>query len=151
MGFPAVGSFDVGDQRFAAVVSEVGTRAGAGNSFPVRADLVERPPGLRPGMTAEMHFELPRSEGEVARFEGFLIPMAAALAEADDGFSVFVYDPASSTVNKQPIRTGGVRDNALAVLEGLAEGDVIATAGVAFLSDGQSVTLLQEQLMRTPQ
>ena len=151
VGFPSIGNFDVGDQRFAALVSEVGTRAGAGNSFPVRADLVEPPPGLRPGMTAEVHFKLSLDGGTLGGFKGFLIPMAAALAEADDRFSVFVYDPRTSTVKKQPIRTGGVRDNSLAVLEGLAEGDVIATAGVAFLSDGQSVTLLQEHLMRTPQ
>jgi RND family efflux transporter MFP subunit len=152
VGFPAVGDFDVGDERFAAVVSEVGTRAGAGNAFPVRADLVAPPPGLRPGMTAEVHFTLSRDTGDaLGDFEGFVIPMAAALAEADDRFSVFVYDPQTSTLSKRPIRTGGVRDNSIAVLEGLAEGDVIATAGVAFLHDGQEVTLISEHLMRRPQ
>ena len=151
MGFPSIGSFDVGDQRFAAVVSDVGTRAGAGNSFPVRAELVDAPAGLRPGMTAEVHFKLPREAGALTGFEGLLIPMAAALAEADDRFSVFVYDPGTSTVSKRSVRTGGVRDNSVAVLEGLEEGEVVATAGVAFLSDGQSVTLLAEHLMRTPQ
>ena len=37
------------DRRYPAVVSEVGTRAGAGNAFPVRVDLVDAPPGVRPG------------------------------------------------------------------------------------------------------
>ena len=77
-----------------------------------------------------------------------MIPLAAALAEADDGFAVFVFDPQSSTVSKRAIRSGGVRDNDLAVFEGLEEGDIIATAGVTFLREGQIVTLLDEQLVR---
>jgi len=51
-------------------------------------------------------------------------------------------------VNKRPILIGGVRDNEIAVLEGLEEGEIIATAGVPFLRDGQPVTLLDEQLIR---
>jgi RND family efflux transporter MFP subunit len=150
VGFPAKDPrFDVGDRRFAAVVSEVGTRAGAGNAFPVRADLKDPPPGLRPGMSAEVSFSLPRGEAGLAGLEGFMIPIAAALAEADDRFSVFVYDSESSTVKKRPVRTGGVGDNELAVLEGLAEGDIIATAGVPFLRDGQPVTLLDDQILRS--
>jgi hypothetical protein len=35
------------------------------------------------------------------------------------------------------------------VLEGLAEGEIIATAGVPFLRDGQQVTLLDHGRMRT--
>ena len=47
-------------------------------------------------------------------------------------------------MNERSIRTGGIRYNQIAVLEGLAEGEVIATAGVSFLRDGQRVTLLPE-------
>jgi RND family efflux transporter MFP subunit len=150
VGFPSIGDprFDVGDRRLAAVVSEVGTRAGAGNAFPVRADLSDPQPGLRPGMTAEVTFTLPREEGGLAGPEGFMIPIAAALAEADDRFSVFVYDSHTSTVKKTPIRTGGVGDNNIAVLEGLEAGEIIATAGVSFLRDGQQVSLLREQLVQ---
>jgi RND family efflux transporter MFP subunit len=146
--FPVVGDprFDPTDQRFAAAVSEVGTRASSGNAFPVRADLTDPPPGLRPGMTAEVSFAIPLDRSELPGLEGFLIPLAAALAEPDDRFSVFVFDPESSTVQKRPIRTGGVADNEIAVLEGLEEGDIVATAGVSFLSDGQEVTLLDENL-----
>jgi multidrug efflux pump subunit AcrA (membrane-fusion protein) len=83
------------------------------------------------------------------KLEGFMIPIAAALAEADDRFSVFVYDPDTSTVKKTPIRPGGVRDNDVAVLEGLEEGTIIATAGVSFLYDGQQVTLLDERFVNS--
>jgi multidrug efflux pump subunit AcrA (membrane-fusion protein) len=99
-------------------------------------------------MTAEVTFSIPREEPGLKGIEGFMIPIAAALAEAGDGFSVFVFDRESSSVRKVPIRTGGVGDNTIAVLEGLAEGDIIATAGVSFLRDGQQVTLLDERLIR---
>lgn len=150
VGFPSIGDLRVDDEmpRFEAIVSEVGTRAGAGNAFPVRANLSDPPPGLRPGMTAEVFFSLSRAAGGVVDVEGLLIPMAAALPEADAKFSVFVFDRSSSTVKKQPIRTGGVRDNDIAVLEGLEGGEIIATAGVSFLRDGQEVKLVDERLLR---
>ena len=147
--FPSVGrqQLDADDRPYPAVIAEVGTRAGTGNAFPVRSDLIEAPSGLRPGMTAEVTFSMPREYEGIAVLEGFLIPIAAALVEADDQFSVFVFDPQSSTVSKRSIRLGGVRDNDVAVLEGLAQGDIIATAGATFLRDGQIVTLLQEELV----
>jgi RND family efflux transporter MFP subunit len=151
VGFPSIGDsrFDVGDRRFAAVVAEVGRRAGTGNAFPVRADLLDPPPGLRSGMTAEVTFSIPREDAGLTELEGFMIPLAAAVAEADDRFSVFVYDSETSTLKKTPIRTGGVGDNTVVVLEGLEADDIIATAGVSFLRDGQQVTLLDERLIRT--
>jgi multidrug efflux system membrane fusion protein len=148
--FPSVGDqqLDAADRSYPALVAEVGTRAGTGNAFPVRADLVEAPPGLRPGMTAEATFSMPREDHGIVVVEGFLIPIAAALAEANDQFAVFVFDPKSSTVSKRSIQIGGVRDNLIAVLDGLAQGEIIATAGVTFLREGQTVALLDEQLVR---
>jgi multidrug efflux system membrane fusion protein len=148
--FPSVGDqqLDLAGRSYPAVVAEVGTRASVGNAFPVRADLVRAPQGLRPGMTAEATFSMPHEDRGIAVVEGFLIPMAAALAEANDQFAVFVFDPHSSTVSKRAIETGGVRDNSIAVLNGLAQGEIIATAGVTFLREGQTVTLLDEQLVR---
>jgi RND family efflux transporter MFP subunit len=148
--FPSIGDprFDVGDESYQAVVAEVGTRAGAGNAFPVRADLSSPPSGLRSGMTAEVTFSIPRDGEDPAGYQGFMVPIAAAFAEADDRFSVFVFDPETSTVKKRPVRTGGLGGNDVAVLEGLEEGEIIATAGVSFLRDGEQVTLLDEELVR---
>ncbi len=150
VGFPSIGAqqVDTDGTSHKAVVSEVGTRARTGNAFPVRADLVETPEGLRPGMTAEVTFSVPSDDPGLGAVDGFLIPIAAALAEADDQFSVFIFDPGTSTVKRRRIRPGGVRDNDIAVLEGLTEDDIIATAGVPFLSDGQTVTLMDERMVR---
>lgn len=139
---------DVGDRSFPALVSEVGTRAGTGNAFPVRADLSDLPSGIRPGMTAEVTFSLARVEGDPGTGEGFMIPLAAVLPEAEGVFSVFVFDAETSTLSKRPVQMRGVDENNLAILEGLAAGDIIATAGVPFLADGQQVTLLDEEPVR---
>ncbi len=136
VSFPAVPG-----RRFPAVVSEVGTRASVGNAFTVKTDLRERIAAVRPGMTAEVHFRV-RIGSEIEGFEGYMIPFPAVVAEPGDAFSVFVYDRETSTVQKRPVQIGGVRDNDVAALSGLKEGDVIATAGVSFLREGQKVSLL---------
>ncbi len=148
VSFPSIAADEADEASFEAVVTEVGTRAGAANAFPVRADLADPPPGLRPGMTAEVTFVMASDPSQIVSLEGFLIPISAALAEPEDRFSVFIFDPASSTVSRREIQPGGVRGNRLAVLAGLEEGEVVATAGVSFLRDGQTVTLLDEQQMR---
>jgi multidrug efflux system membrane fusion protein len=126
-----------------ARIAEVGTRAGAGNAFTVRADLIHRVATVRPGMTAEVHFSYGRVASGVLSFEGFMIPIAAIRKNLKGETSVFVFDSSSSTVRETPITIGGTLDNSVAVLEGLENGAVIATAGVSFLHDGQAVKLLE--------
>jgi RND family efflux transporter MFP subunit len=143
VSFPSIGT-GVDDGQIAtteAVVTEVGTRASTGNAFLVRANLLDAPPGLRPGMTAEVRFSLPQVEVTRLGIDGYLVPFASVLVGPAQSFSVFVYDEASSTVQQRPVQTGGVRDNEIAVLSGLEDGDIIATAGVSFLRDGQTVRL----------
>ncbi len=65
--------------------------------------------------------------------------------EGERSFAVFVFDRETSTVRHQPVSTAGVRDNDIVVWSGLSEGDILATAGVSFLRDGQTVTLLQDR------
>ena len=139
---------DPAEQNYPAVVADVGSRAGAANAFPVRADLSDRPAGVRPGMTAEVSFSLPRDAESVETYRGFMVPIAAVLPDAGNEFAVFVFEDDSSSVSKRRILTGGIGGNRVAVLDGLEEGDIIATAGVSFLRDGQSVTLLGEELVR---
>jgi RND family efflux transporter MFP subunit len=150
VGFPSSGVLQVAaeERTYPAVITQVGTRAETGNAFRVRADLRDSPDWLRPGMSAEVRFDTGREEGSAADAKGFLIPIAAALAEADDGFSVFVFDPESSTLSKRRVQAGGVRGNLFTILEGLEPGEIVATAGVSFLRDGQEVTLLDEHLVR---
>ena len=56
--------------------------------------------------------------------------------------TVFRYDEASSTVKKRVITVGGIRENRLVVVDGVTPGDILASAGVSYLSDGEQVKLL---------
>ena len=127
---------------YPAVVSEVGTRASGGNAFTVKADLIQPVKSARPGMTAEVHFVYSKASG-LLDFDGVVIPMASVRQDMDGRMSVFVFDRASSTLKQTTIVTGGVLYNEIAVTDGLNDDDIIATAGVSFLTDGKTVRLLE--------
>ena len=120
-------------------VSEIGTVAEAANAFPVKIALLEGSYEVLPGMTAEATLLL-GGEDEAA---SYLVPISAiAPSDETNVGHVFVFDPESSTVRKTRVTGAGVRDNQVVVAEGLSPGDVIAVAGVSFLSDGQTVKLM---------
>jgi multidrug efflux pump subunit AcrA (membrane-fusion protein) len=77
---------------------------------------------------------------------GLLVPLSA-IAPGDgpgQGYA-FIYDPETQTVKKTVVKGRGAIDNFVNVVEGLKPGDIVAVAGVTFLSDGQRVKLMQEQ------
>ena len=137
VSFPSVSA-----ETYSAVVSEIGTRASGGNAFTVKADLVQPVETARPGMTAEVHFVHSKSSS-LLDYDGVVIPMASVRQDMDGRMSVFVFDKESSTLKQTTIVTGGVLDNEVAVRGGLHDDDIIATAGVSFLADGQTVRLLE--------
>ena len=135
----------------AAHVTEVATRASTVSSFPIVVALDETRGNLRAGMAVEVAIEF-----AVAGGNGLLVPISVlALTGRDQPLGeapkpgetreifVFVYDPASSTVRKRPVRIGGIRENDIIVVDGLVPGERVASAGVSFLKDGQKVRLLE--------
>lgn len=137
-------------------VSELGSRADQVSAFPVVVSLDEIHPQMKAGMAIEVMLEFPVIGAE----DGFLMPLSIVSLDAIQSVSgqsasgrgtkpgqgvadVFVFDEASSTVKRRRIQIGGVRENALLVVQGLSEGEQVASAGVSFLRDGQTVKLLQ--------
>jgi len=136
--------FPANNQTTPGTVSEVGTRAGSGNAFPVKADLQEDLSWARPGMTAEVLFTFaPTTQDSPS--EGFMVPMDSVVPAEGRTHYVFVFDQGTSTVRKIPLQGKGIRDNKIDVVGDLKAGDIIVAAGVEFLMDGQEVTLLEEQ------
>lgn len=133
-----------------AVVSELGSRADTVSSFPIVLTLEETNPILKAGMAVEasLSFNLPVEEG-------YLLPLTAMIMEgrlqdktqpgAPGHAEVFVFDEVANTVKRQEITIAGVRDNAVLVIEGLELGDRVASAGVSFLFEGQTVKLLETE------
>jgi len=122
-----------------ALVTEIDTSAATGSAFAVKATLLAPPAALRSGMTAQVTLLLPGAAGE----GGYLVPLSTVAPgpQAGKGF-VFVYDPATSTVRRTAVvSTQSLIGNMVAVT-GVKAGDILASAGVNFLIDGQTVTLM---------
>ncbi|MDJ0851396.1 MAG: efflux RND transporter periplasmic adaptor subunit [Myxococcota bacterium] len=135
-------------QSFPGRVTRVSGSAHEANAYPVTINVEEPDPRMRPGMTARVDFTF----SGAADTEGWLLP-ANAVLPADDASEepfferevhVFVYDPDTSTVEKRPVRVAGIEDRFFEISEGLAEGEIVAVAGVHFLRDGLRVTLYDE-------
>jgi RND family efflux transporter MFP subunit len=123
-------------------IKELGSKAEQVSAFPVVVRLENRVAGLNAGMSVEVAIQEPL----IGVASGFLLPLSVIAPEAgkalEGAATVFVYNGASSTVNKRKVTVGGVRDNRLIVTEGLGAGDIVAAAGVSYLFDGQKVKLL---------
>jgi multidrug efflux pump subunit AcrA (membrane-fusion protein) len=114
--------------------------ASTANAFPVKIKILTMDPILRPGMTAEVTFQIAEADQQRA----FLVPVSAMRPgkEKNRGY-VFVFEQASATVKQTAVRSlGMVEGNRLMVTEGLQGGEIVAVAGVSFLEDGQKVKLL---------
>ncbi len=121
-------------------ISEVGTRAGSTNSFPVTI-VLDNPstPDLRPGLTVEVTFKFKTD----ATGKALLLPVTAVLAtEAQGGGTVFVYDKHESVVRQKKVQVINVHNNELEVAGDVKVNDIVAIAGVSFLVDGMKVRLL---------
>ena len=127
-------------------IKELGSKAEQVSAFPVVVRLENSTPGLNAGMSVEVALEEPLIGGGSG---GFLLPLSVLVPEGGKDIqgvaAIFLYDGASSTVKKHKITVGGVRDNQLIVTDGLSVGDLVASAGVSYLVDGQKVKLLPVQ------
>ncbi|MCP3401935.1 MULTISPECIES: efflux RND transporter periplasmic adaptor subunit [unclassified Bradyrhizobium] len=136
---------DLPDLELTGEIKELGSKAEQVSAFPVVVRLENKVAGLNAGMSVEASIEEPLNGGSA----GFLVPLGVVAPESasqpQGAASVFLYDGASSTVKKHKVMVGGVRDNRLIVTSGLAEGDIVASAGVSYLVDGQKVKLLPVQ------
>lgn len=115
-------------------IREVAPRADATTgTFRVRIGLIDPPADMRLGAAVTATTTL----DPVGSIE---IP-ASALTSADGQPAVWVVDAASSAVALRPITVDRFTPASVVVLDGLAPGDVVVTAGVQALRPGQTVRL----------
>lgn len=88
------------------------------------------------GQSATLRLVLPAQPG------GMRLPTTALIGDghagADGVVQVWVYDPATSTVRRAPVRIVGLDDNDF-VVAGLVAGTQVVIAGVHVLTEGQKV------------
>lgn len=132
------------DRNFPGGIAEIAAEAEAGNAFRIKARVQDLPETARAGMSASVTFDFVVQSGAVE------VPLAALRFEstrseptAGSSAIVFVVNAESQTVERRRLKIrGGIGNNVL-VAEGLAPGERVVTAGVAFLQDGQRVRLWQ--------
>jgi RND family efflux transporter MFP subunit len=125
------------------VITEVGVATGRGGAtYPVTVALQEGCKSVRSGMAADVTFRFP-----TAGPSGVLVVPFVAVGEDVNGRFVFVLEPSDGESGEQwfarrrAVTVGGPTADGLAITSGLADGEIIATAGVRRLTDGQQVTL----------
>ena len=133
-------------QNYRGAVSEVAARVEAGNAFQVIVAVEGANSALRPGMTANVQFRYERQAGAVSKI---MIPLRSMLpgSKPMEGY-VFVYDVEQNILRKTQVNIIDLNNNYLEVVSGLKEGDLIAVAGVAFLADGQKVSLFNPSILK---
>ncbi len=130
------------DEVYHAVVSDVGSAATNANAFPVKARLRDADHFVRPGMTAELSLVFPRDNQEPT----YLVPVQALAPGVDkDSWSIFLFDPNTSTVRRTAVEGKGIVGNQAIVTKGVSRGDIVVIAGVSFLRDGQKVKLVAKR------
>lgn len=129
-------------------VVTIGAESETGNAFPVAVRLAETEEDLRAGITASVTFLF---DDYLTDQSAYLVPFSAiaidetlfaaiksgATADARrNQASVYVLNTETGFLELRPVTAGGLRDNEIEIFEGLNEGDLVVTAGVAFLHDG---------------
>ena len=136
-------AFDaVPDKSMTGRITEVGVAAtGVGATFPVTVLVDGEDPNCRPGMAAEVGFRF----GDGGGREHLYVPLAS-VGEDGQGNFLYVVEPTEAGFGKVRRREVQVQarepGERLEIIEGLADGDLVVTAGVTRIVDGQKVRLL---------
>ena len=129
--------------RHDGIVDEIGPRGEEANTFSSTVRIVKPSPDIRAGISAEVTFSLQVPGYKTA----FALPVSAFVPAGSGkqrGF-VFVVTPEKSTLSKRTVKVVAIRGNDVLIGDGLKDGDRVVVAGVSFLHDGMTVTLLAAQ------
>ena len=144
---------DLGNVSYKGRIKEIGSRAASVSAFPVVVTIDEKTDILRAGMAAEVTLSIKLGRNT----DGYLVPLSAFLVGSADQqgtqalnmtvgsrnrANLFFFDEETSTVSAREVDISGIRENMAIVFEGVKEGDIVASAGVTYLKDGQKVRLL---------
>ena len=120
-------------RKYAARLRELSPSADSmTRTYPARFTVVEKPDFIGLGMTATLAFE--RSDLESAAN----VPLSAIFQRGTQP-AVWVVDRTTGTVALRDVVIARWRDDTAAILSGVREGELIATAGVHKLEPGQRV------------
>lgn len=125
-------------RNFAGAVGEVGVALDPNTgTYPVTARIIDAEPGILPGMTAEVTFTFAFTASE-----GFIVPTSALVEDIQTG-DRYLWIFSENEVRRCPVKTGELVAEGIEIISGLKGGEVVITAGVHQLEEGQKVRLLE--------
>lgn len=98
-----------------------------------------------PGMSVTVKAYLPDVTGSMEAFN--LIPSSAVFTDPKNKPSVWVIDPKTFKVHLRHIEVSKLTDDQIRVENGLKPGERIVTAGVHFIREGQTVKLMDADML----
>ncbi len=128
---------------YPAAITEVGVAAtGAGATYPVTVRLTAGDSSVRSGMAATVTFRFESGDDQ----ERIYVP-PVAVGEDRDGRFVFVLERGEGelgTARRRPVSIGDLTPEGIEIQNGLADGELLITAGVRRIQDGQQVKVLAD-------
>jgi len=126
------------DKTFPLELTGISQKANLNQLYTVRLKMKERTPQMpTPGMTAMVTIQYKTDEMAL-----MYIPFSAVF-ETGGVSNVWVYDSATQTVATRAITpTEILRDGKVIISKGVREGEIVVTAGVHILREGEKVKLL---------
>jgi RND family efflux transporter MFP subunit len=129
------------DRSFPAQITEFNTTADpVTRTF--RVTLRFDPPddvNIKPGMTATVRIHIQPEQQLVAGQSSLSIPASAAITDETGEAFVWLVDPGSMTVQRNPVKLGHLSGDRVFVSSGLRSGQQIAISGIHQLRDGMLV------------
>ncbi|MDO9452332.1 MAG: efflux RND transporter periplasmic adaptor subunit [Stagnimonas sp.] len=125
-----------GDKTYAGTVRELSSAADPlTRTYALRVSVPQPPPEMKLRMTASV--AIPRT----GLPDMVHIPSPSMVTQNGKA-GVWLVEPKASLVQFREVQFAGVEGNAILVASGLQPGDVVVTAGAAYLREGQKVKLL---------
>lgn len=129
------------DEEFSGEISEIAVASSAGSAaFPVVIKIIGSHPSLRSGLAADVIFQFDSSAAE----GGFVLPVDAVIKDPAGTF-VFVAEASAAddtaVVRRRTVTLGDLTQSGIEVVEGLAVGDRVITAGISVIREGQRVLI----------
>jgi multidrug efflux pump subunit AcrA (membrane-fusion protein) len=131
------------EREIPATIKEIGKEASeTTRTYPVTL-IMDQPDGFKvlPGMagrTTLVEGQLPGQVGQEIE-----VPVSAIFSPDETGKTyVWVIDEETITVQRREVKTDMLTDRGVKITEGLKPGELIATAGVHYLREGQQVKIL---------
>lgn len=132
------------EKKFPLSIKEVATQATAANTYSVTAVMPHQNDiRILPGMSVTVEVDFSGNDNKPHNDGVYSVPSTAVLNQ--DGRN-YVWRYAVGQVSKVPVEVGQIHDGGYVDIEGktLNGGDVIVTAGVYFLHEGQKVRITEE-------